>query len=297
MKFVFILTLLVLLLAPGYTASYDKFHSQFPGVTDERDFVNFENWIVEVKTVGYALGILPEKFRGKEKSCLSIGTFELQASGFVVQGGFIVAANHVVSPHYVLIKTDYHVVWKVPVTSVLSKTIIINEYIPATVIWQDEKADIAVLLPVYDRNMTLEGVSFKMESAAVEEGDAVSIVVREVFENGERGSWHEIRQGRVISPYPLSVFTPEFGDLHLLTQAELEPTDITHSTTLYPGDSGSPLIAYKEGEPVIVGVVTKMIALRVTLTDVVVFYYATRIDKAKRFIEAYIDLQRREKIN
>jgi len=274
--------IILLLVVPCW--AFDTYHSPFPGITDEDEWVDFEGSIVRVETFGAAKGVLPSVAVGKTK--VGSGLFEMAGSGFVVKGNYIITAAHVVMPDAVKIKTSEHVFWIVPVLNVIWKKIIVDDYLEVEVVWVDVRTDLAVLKPLFKEH-TLKPLPFPMGSRFLKAGDATSVMAKEMKEDGF-GSWWELRQGKVISPYPDSP-VPVPGTMRDIYQAALETTDVTISNKLYPGDSGSPLIAYDNGQPIIIGVVTKMMFVRVGPDDFIVHYYAARIDQAARVIYSLLE--------
>ena len=252
-------------IAPGYAEIMDEF-----GDTDERIVPDLSESIVTVRTVGTGSGIYPHNDGTTE---LLEGTFAIQGSGFVIKEGYIVTAAHCVLPDAVCLMAPNNSYYNASIITALisesKKTIFISSdwdniegSIIAHIKYVDPKADIALLqyhgnyfkpLPYKLLRMTGYDEMMGYPYDILEVGDAVSVWVREVIDREVVGNRWQLNNGKVISPKPIA---PK-GLEHLVPW--LEPEDITLSVRFYGGCSGSPIFAFMNGKPYIIGVVVSVI--------------------------------------
>ena len=109
-------------------------------------------------------------------------------------------------------------------------------------------------------------------SSLLHAADCVVIMTTERDDRRTLLPWDTVRDGRVVAPYAVSE-TPR--DI-----AGLPPDPVTISTLLFPGDSGSPVLAFLEGRPWLVGIATA------TRYPVEPLSYISRIDPLLPILEA-----------
>jgi hypothetical protein len=224
------------------------------------------NSFVRVSTNGTARGLMPVK----GEWVMGEGSYHLDGVGFVIAPGYIVTAAHVVEPKSACYKCDKYGWWCSKVIEVVSKQIYVGEHIytgsgyawlndiPAELFYLDVEHDIAVLktqeiafepLPYPIVPTFIECETCEDGIGGLEKGDALAVVVRQRDENYQWDSSgdFEVRYGEVLS------HTIDGCD-SILQITWFNMMDFTSDLTVYPGDSGSPVFAFKDGKPVIVGV-------------------------------------------
>jgi hypothetical protein len=132
----------------------------------------------------------------------------------------------------------------------------------------------------YEYSWTYIGLSFGMTTEEVKYaidhtikvGDAVAVLVATRDEEQDRTWQYEVRTGVIEST------RADGCDIEALPWFSVN--DVTMSTMVYPGDSGSPVFAFIDGRPVLVGIA------RATYADGYGVYhsYFTRIDILTRFL-------------
>ena len=81
------------------------------------------------------------------------------------------------------------------------------------------------------------------------EGDSVAVLVAVRDEEGRKEWYFEVRYGTVVNPHP---YLPGTIPNYLLAWFQLG--DVSSNLEIFPGDSGSPVFAFINGTPVIIGV-------------------------------------------
>lgn len=231
---------------------------------------------VKIKTIGIAEGL----YVGNDCKYHSRKTpFELNGSGFVYKSGFILTAAHVIEP-YVVETIESGVSSRVaePVY-VHDRTIFVYDYRDnptiATLYHMDLEHDIALLVfPRYGVLQPMPYDSINGDRTLLEVGDVVCVVVR------GRDGWEmtndiELKYGTVVATEPIITG----GNV-----SWFNPYDITIDIRIWPGDSGSPLFVFRDGKPVLVGIVR---AIHEDWISRVYYAYAVTIPKVDRYIEAW----------
>ena len=205
---------------------------------------------VRIETTGIAQGVYPHEGTWRLREI----EYAMRGSGFVLPGGFIITAAHVIVPEEVATPCSRYGVYVTKPFKVLTTTIKIFDYKDEPLIaWAfhiDIEFDTAVLR--YDTTGDLlEPIPVELMTFAkdmLEEGDIIATVVhvRDPDEN-ELESSVQILYGKVIKN---GVRTgQEEGIPWFNTQ------DITMDLPIMPGDSGSPLFVFMHGKPYLIGVV------------------------------------------
>lgn len=247
--------------------------------------------VVDIHVIGIGWGYVPDP--GTRKLVKAQGSFVAQGSGFMVNDRYIVTANHVIEPDRLIIRQQNNIIFNTKVYGVVSKTILIGDGfaeggVPAVIVYSDKENDIALLMVTSERTSTslkplpfatqrtVEAIPWGLSWMTVDwihPGDPVVALVHKRDENGDRSWTYEIRKGTIIAAKPVvpeevQDALPWFG-----------MNDITICMKVYPGDSGSPLIAFHEGKPVIIGVIRAMCLIGEETS------YAVRIDILMRILE------------
>jgi len=223
---------------------------------------------ITLSACGTGYGLLPvwnEEAQRQEWEW-GLGVWQAGGSGFVVRGNYVITAAHVVVPKIVTIKTGSAVSWQVLMRRLDSRMIYAASWgeqgPPLDVIYVNEGQDVALLKFRHPRIPFKESpirLSFTMTTVlmpfgpmqfdAIGAGDAICTVVhKRDSESGDITWTYELRRGEVRASRPSA---PEG---HEFVLPYLSPSDFTMDLEVIPGDSGSAVIAFDCGEPVIIGV-------------------------------------------
>jgi len=217
--------------------------------------------VVGVRASGRATGVAEMWQGGKVQRRLGSGDFTLTGRGVVV-GQFVVTAAHVVYPEKISLALDPHTTTLSPVVAVQQTTIAVGALtetggVSADIVHLNHEADLAILRPAHPalfqafpyaaadtwwREHPGEANGLLSEEdciiALVPERDAHQVPLLET----------EARAGKVIAPSAVSSSA--------IVVVSLNPQTVTISAPVFPGDSGSPVIAFDMGEPRLVGIVS-----------------------------------------
>jgi len=299
-KIIFISIFIITILTSSiYAYCFDK----KPGPIEMNEEPEFS--YVKITTIGSALGLKPIlSWDGTEgiKWKKSEGSFLLQGVGFVINGGYIITAAHVVNPLQITTNIGKYSRYIDKPIKVLHRSIIItseteidqiNNGAYAKIYYLNIEHDIAILK--FEPDNIYEPVPYELTetkfqrkggfggySSLLQPGDSVAVVVRCRDKDGDWTGGFEVRYGKIISEGIKGVpkrIVPAFSMNSFTTDA-----------TIYPGDSGSAIFAFSLGKPVIVGVV---IATNDTPSpfggipsEKGFMSYATRIDFVKKILES-----------
>lgn len=280
------LIVLTILLLVSPVISFD----QNPG-----KFKEFEGWVrgsddftpvlsdgwLEITVVGHAEGLYPDILNRQVVFKRAVGMFAQGGTGFHIGGGWIVTNAHVVRPEMVEITMTPGFSYAVPVDRIIDVDYFIGTSelgaMHGQLVWINESCDLALLWVDPKLNPLLKDYGYRpvwtreQWKDRIHEGDSVATIVR-VRNNEGKKLWHyEVRYGRVTATKPIlppgisNDFLPWFG-----------LSDITIDLPLYPGDSGSPIFAFDNGKPVIIGL--GRAGFGDLASDGKYYSYATRID-------------------
>lgn len=265
--------------SPG---TFPEFKNWVKGSTDVTPVLS-DGW-VEITTIGHAEGLYvsedsfrPPDFRLKLKR--GIGLFATGGSGYHLGNGWIVTNAHVVHPHQVAIQINSAFTYITNIDRIVSINYMIGSSIfgsmKGTLFWIDEERDLALLYVDPITAPMLKDYGYRttwtvtMYQDKIEKDDAVAIIARVRDKSGDK-LWHyEVRYGKVIANKP--VLPPGISNDFL---PWFNLNDITLDLPLYPGDSGSPIFAFDNGRPVIIGLGRATAGVYGSKT----YSYMTRID-------------------
>lgn len=280
------IALAFLLILPSTVLPFDKTPSPL------KEFENVEypdlcESVVHVFTHGVGLGFWFDISSGLIRT--SVGTYAMAGKGTILKSKrtgriMILTAAHVVSPKRVKMTIDKISTSDGPINSIITRTILIGTELgrggPANILFIDEEADLALLefsyTPEYVKPLEYK-TSFTTDK--LNKGDAIGIIVHKRDEVLETEWWFEFRIGKVLATTPIR---PNGLPDYVLAWFSL--SDFTIDAPVYPGDSGSPVIAWENGTPYIIGIARAYMMNRYTGQ---IFFYAVRIDYLHLFLEAY----------
>lgn len=298
-KFIASIVAVVFLLIPLSLTAYDKDPGRFGDFEEvigddyfspvtPKDYVNLETKVCRVLVLGTAEGLYPS-YTAKEgyHRHRGVGTYAQSGSTWHLGKGYWVTNAHVVIPKAVSIQTDNVVTWIVDIDKIVSREIIIGNggigQAPAEIVFIDEEKDLAMLKikgnwPAMEELQYKIAPTFDSDGSYIHEGDSIAVIVakRENPQAGEfdKTSWFEVRYGKIVALKPI---VPKGVSTDLLPWFSLY--DVTTDLQIYPGDSGSPIFAFKNGTPVIIGVARAIAQNYNWETGEYTWYsYFTRID-------------------
>jgi len=247
------------------------------------DYVNLETSVFNITVVYSAEGFVPtwDNHSGAYYGKRAVGVGVQQGSGMHVGKGYIVTAAHVVTPWVVQIQVSESYYYVVPITKVLTLNIFLGNgslgNALAEVIFIDEKHDLA-LLKVVGTWPALKDLGYRpsqtwIQGDLIHEGDAVCVLVQIRDDQGEKTGGYEVRYGKVLAPKPI---LPPGLEPHVL--AWFNTLDVTMDTLIYPGDSGSPVFAWINGQPVLIGIARAAAWSYDAEGNEIIYSYFSRID-------------------
>lgn len=179
------------------------------------------------------------------------GWWAQQGSGVVVAPGYVLTNYHIVNPDVIELAESSIGSRLTDVIARTSRTVTLIDYkdthILATVLYEDQESDIAVLRFDEKKFWWMKSIAYDViyQPEFIVTGDAVCAVLHQRDENGRLAWGLRIRTGTVMLPEP----TAQNNRAH----AFLSPFDITLNMAIEPGDSGSPLFAFRDGKPYLIG--------------------------------------------
>ena len=295
--------LIVIFTSFGYGWSFDSKHGNIE-LGDEPGFT-----YVKITTIGVATGLVSitpkDIYNGRDKKYRKKdGSFLLQGTGCVVSNEYVVTAAHVVHPAAVTLAEKQWNYYRMSPIRVVSRLIfitsdpslggIVKGGAAAAIYHLDIENDIAVLK--FNAGNIFKPVNYSLSNTErssrgrlldmIAIDDAIAMVVRNRDKEGKWVWGFEVKYGHVISNRVVDVCKEELPwyNMH----------DFTIDLILNKGDSGSVVFAFRNGEPVIIGIA------RATNKSSAPFgfdqpqtcavkdlrSYATRIDFVKKIVEA-----------
>ena len=217
--------------------------------------------IVQVQTTGRATGTYQDRHTPNAAWQLGSGEFTLTGRGFVV-GQLVVTAAHVVYPSKVELRLHQHASTVSSVVTVEQTTVRVGgsdstNGIPAEIVHLSHRFDLAILRPhipeslhafPYRASATWWHELTGEASSLLRAGNCIAVLAAKRDANQAALPGTTVHTARVQAPHAVS-FEPS-------VVAGLNPNTATIATPLLPGDSGSPVVAFDAGKPVLVGVVT-----------------------------------------
>lgn len=295
--FVFITVFLILLsVSTANISAFDK--KATPLDVFAQEYVDLSDRVVRIRTFGVGYGVILNTTATPAQYEVREGAFGMEGSGFVKDlpfHKFIITNDHVISPSRVIIPFSKNVSIDTKIIYVKSKQILVigcYSAIEGRVLYTSSQNDIAVLfieknssfqdmdIPLmFSRWYQLYGTYIIESPNILSVGDAVGVIVQKRNEDGSKSRWYEMRIGKIVST---GVKLPGVIDNSVLTW--FQPEDFTMDIKIYPGDSGSPVVVWLNGKPLIIGVVRAIGICYVTGER---FSYATRLDFVVHFLRGY----------
>jgi hypothetical protein len=292
--FSILLSLSLIFLVSVSSLGYDKTPGQFkefsdPMITTPR----LGQSIVDIVVTGSAIGTVPTSPYGTHDVVWKFteGTFGQAGVGYIV-GNYIITAAHVVIPREMMIQMTDSGFWGTHIVSVKKMRITIGKLneggVSAKIFYLNREDDLAILT-FEEPWLITNPLGYKLaeswgyvqvssdrwdKRAFLNSGDAVAMIVRKRLPDGSRDWTYEVRYGAVITNRPSCPITTEFV-------TGVSDNDFVMDMKVYPGDSGSPIFAFKNGVPIVVGVLSGMI-----MNDKgEAVSYASKVDFVKRIVE------------
>jgi len=219
-----------------------------------------------VKAFGTALGYVPQDLSGETTTRVREVPWVQSGSGTIISPGYMMTAAHVVIPSSVTVPVSSCEYYSGPVFKVLSTTVLISDFGTGPIVgwihYVDRDRDIAIIryipMGIYKPTMP---VPIETDGQRLEEGDILCAVVHKRGDQGEMTGRLKVIWGKVRD---IGVDTPLAS-----TQPYLSGSDFTMDMVIIPGDSGSAVYAFRDGQPVLIGVA------RAIATDPLGVYYAS----------------------
>lgn len=217
--------------------------------------------IGKIQTWGTGWGYVEEYIGIKHVTREVAGVFGMQGTAFFVSETLAVTAAHCVVPIYIKIResenSSRHT--KIYGTKTISIDISGN---PAHIVFVDDEHDIAVVEVENPMRGSFKPLQFSLSVScryyysysgancidAVEKGDVVVLPGRLRTSDGGFDWRFQLKWGKITSP---GTQVPS-GYERAVPWFSME--DFTMDVNVIPGDSGSPIIAFDNGRPVVIGV-------------------------------------------
>lgn len=243
---------IVFVFIAGFGNAYDQVKPE-----DTVIATDFNSTFSYVKVVSYGLATGLAWFSEKGRYQLKQGHFWQEGSGVIVAAGYVLTAAHVIKPNIIRVAESSCATRITDVISVDYRVVNIldykNAHIPATIFYENEHTDLAVLKYNFRKNRWLRPIPYPLEFKgvsptfeALKTGDVVCAVVHERDSDGEIDGDVKLSWGTVLHPGP-------HGPSDIFV-AWLSPWDITLDVIIQGGDSGSPLFAFRDGKPILIGI-------------------------------------------
>jgi hypothetical protein len=283
----------VFLFLVGSSIAYDKAPGQFKEFSNPDIAALLEQSIVPIIVTGSAIGTVPTFTSGTHNIewKFTEGTFAQAGTGYVI-GNYIITAAHVVVPEHMMIQTGDHSFWGTWVVQVKSIRITIGRLfeggVTASIFYINQGDDLAILK--FDVPwLVAQPLGYKLANSwgyeqispdktskvsYLNTGDAVAVIVKKRLPDGSQDWIYEVRYGKVITNYPSCPIIEGFI-------TGISDNDFVMDIPVLPGDSGAPVFAFKDGVPIVVGIVRGF----VTNSTNEFVSYATKVDFVKRIVE------------
>ena len=213
-------------------------------------------------------------------------TFNQESRAVVLSPYVLATVAHALTPDRVEIRHEQQIsVYTVPLT-VMSRHVVASLApdtigIPTQVVHINEPYDLALiqaqtdhpLQPFpYPATLSYGTGEPRQPVGGLLAGDCVAALVTVRDSQGHDTGDDQLVLGKVLTKGPVAT--------NSLTQTKLNVNMFTTDLAVKPGDSGSPVVALRSGEPVLVGLVSA------TMYPTAAFTYVTRIDPLLAFVDA-----------
>lgn len=185
---------------------------------------------------------------------------------------------HATSPDVVEVPTGqdtsvHTVPLQVTSMTMLARALPADQGVPVRVVHLNESYDLALLQVddtgglqplLYPATLSYGLGNPAHPSGGLQAGDCVATVVTSRAEGGHDTGVDRLVTGKVLAKVPVAI--------NHLTQTKLNVNMVTTDLRVQPGDSGSPVLALREGKPVLIGLVAS------TMYPTAMSTYVSRID-------------------
>jgi len=251
----------ILLLFCTFSYALDKEHPDQPLALSPTSYYTY----VKVVAVGVVEGIFRDhdKTTGETRWNSRLTWFEQRGSGTVVNDQMVLTAAHVIVPQDAATPESGVSIYRSRPLKLQHHVILIFDYKEEPTIgfvhWIDEERDVALIRFVPLPNQLIKmPFDWVISRNMIDKGDAVSIIVHERDEDMSLTSDITLRNGHIVSTEPMGPSNTVIASLSVY--------DMVIDAVLIGGDSGSPVIGYCNGIPVLIGVA------RAYWTDGILFY-------------------------
>ena len=215
--------------------------------------------VVEIHAAGRATGTYKDRGASQGTWQVSSGQFTLTGRGVIV-GQLIITAAHVVYPAKVELRPEQHAALISPVVAVDDTAVSIRTPtgdVPADIVHLNHRFDLAILRPrgtgplptlPFHPTETWWRETPGEASSLLRPGDCIVALVPKRDTPRHMLPETAVRAGSIVAPHAVSAVATVVTGLNTNT--------VTISTLMFPGDSGSPVLAFDSGIPQLVGIVT-----------------------------------------
>lgn len=208
-----------------------------------------------VTAIGKAYGLARNMATGKYY--FQEGIWQQQGSGVIVAPGYVLTAAHIIRPRAVQVAEGRMIARQSDVVCMTSREVWIEDTgrdpIPTRVLYEDETSDLAIITYDFNKHPWLKPISYDIEYTDWDElknGDIICAVLHERStedcSHGQLTGSVKLRWGTVMSQYPVSP--------HDWLTSMCHRWHFTATLPIYGGDSGSPIFAFRNGRPILIGI-------------------------------------------
>ena len=278
-KYMAVIIVVIMLASPVLALDQVGNPAAISGFETEQTNIDTTRSVTTVTVQGSGLGLYPDD-NGRPR--YGYGVFGMRGSGFIVNN-YIITCAHVVNPTQVLIRMPDGNTFYGPLVNVTEMMIIVGGS-PARLFSINIEEDWAILVftgpAAWFQNLkaqctdTIFYFLTIFGFIAVDQlhpGDMLIAIVRVRDADGNRTGMSELRVGKVLADKP--IVPPGYED----SLPWFNLNDFTMDILMLPGDSGSPILGFIDGVPVVIGIGRAA----ASFPTGEYYAYATRIDVVK----------------
>ena len=204
---------------------------------------------------GTAAGLVP-KYSPDLHFKFQSGYWGQMGSGFVAARGFIFTAAHVINPDTIVLPESEVSSRETDTVVMTSRTVLIkgfpSGYVIGKVAYENRETDTAVIRydPAEAEWLIPIAGTITYDPIKIEQGDKIVGITHKRGSGGVMENDVRVITGYIIQPYPDAP--------HERVLPSLSRFDITCFLPIHFGDSGSPLFAFANGKPILIGIIRAM---------------------------------------